>query len=247
MTETLNPMIEMLNEDCMQYMASCQDNQFDLANVDPPYFDGPNKLGYFGSRVSTDGIHRPSYKKTKNWDVPTQEYFDELLRISKNQIIWGINYYDIHNIGPGRIIWDKCNSSSSFSDCEIAYTSLHDSVRLFPFMWNGMLQGVSEGLGRTMQGNKKLNEKRIHPTQKPVALYRWTLDNYAKRGDRILDTHSGSFSHAVACKEKGFSGVFCEIDHDHFRDGRSRVDKTKRQYELSDIIKQKEIENGELF
>lgn len=100
-------MIEINHIDCMEYMPGCSDNQFDLAICDPPYFNGPEKLGYYGASVSATGIQRTGFKKTKDWNVPEQNYFDELKRISKHQIIWGINYYNIKNLGSGRIIWDK--------------------------------------------------------------------------------------------------------------------------------------------
>ncbi|MCK5607487.1 site-specific DNA-methyltransferase [Candidatus Pacearchaeota archaeon] len=177
-------MVEILHIKNMDYMATQPDKSFDLAIVDPPYFNGPNKLGYYGERVSSVGVCRPAYEKTKDWDIPGQEYFDELIRVSKHQIIWGINYYNIKNIGPGRIVWDKCNGASSFSDCEIAYTSCHDSVRMFAFMWNGMMQGRSIHDGRIQQGNKKLNEKRIHPTQKPIKLNEHFFTSGVDRFDR---------------------------------------------------------------
>lgn len=225
-------MIELLNVDCMEYMATQPDNAFDLAIVDPPYFDGPNKLGYFGSRVSPIGVDRPGYEKTKNWNVPDQKYFNELLRVSKNQIIWGFNYYEVKNFGSGRIVWDKCNGESSFSDCEIAYCSLHDSVRLFPYMWNGMMQGIGVQDGRTQQGNKKLNEKRIHPTQKPVALYDWTLNKYSKPEHRVLDTHGGSFSSAIAGFYFGCDMTVCEIDTGYFNDGLERFKRDTAQADM---------------
>ncbi|MCK5601325.1 site-specific DNA-methyltransferase [Candidatus Pacearchaeota archaeon] len=194
----------------MDYMSNCKSKQFDLAIVDPPYFNGPDKLGYYGARISPVGVDRPGYKKTEDWDVPGEDYFKELIRVSKEQIIWGINYYAIQNIGPGRIIWDKVNGDSSFSDCEIAYASQHDSVRLFPFMWNGMMQGKGLRNGRIQQGNKKLNEVRIHPTQKPVALYDWLLARYAKEGMTILDTHLGGGSICIAAHKARLDLVGCE-------------------------------------
>lgn len=213
----------MYNMDCMDYLKTCKDKEFDIAIVDPPYFNGPNKLGYFGKSVSSVGVNREGYKKTEHWDVPGEEYFSELSRVSKNQIVWGINYYPITNLGPGRIVWDKVNSRSSFSDCEIAYCSFHDSVRLFVFMWNGMLQGKSIEDGRIQQGNKKKNEKRIHPTQKPVVLYRWLFQNYSKPGDKIIDTHIGSGSICIAASDFNLDLVGCEIDADTFKLAKDRV------------------------
>lgn len=182
------------NCDCMELMRTLPNKVFDLAIVDPPYFSGPEKRGYYGSDVSVTRVKRVEYPKAKSkWEVPGDEYFQELLRISRNQIIWGCNYYNFQ-FGPGRIIWDKVNGASSFSDCEIAYCSLHDSVRIFKYLWNGMLQGSSISHGEIQRGDKSLNEKRIHPTQKPVALYKWLLQRYAKPSDRIFDSHVGSGS-----------------------------------------------------
>jgi len=213
----------------MDYMAQCGDKVFDLAIADPPYFNGPNKLGYYSASVSSSGVVRDGYKKTKDWDVPGQEYFDELLRVSKNQIIWGINYFNIKNLGPGRIIWDKVNLSSSFSDCEIAYTSCHDSIRLFTYMWNGMLQGKSIAEGRIQQGNKKLNEKRIHPTQKPVILYDWLLMKYVKPGMKIIDTHLGSGSIGIAAHRANVDLAGCEKTKEIFDSAKERIEAAQNQ------------------
>ena len=221
--------IEIYNQDCNEFMTHCKDKQFDLAIVDPPYFDGPNKLGYFGASISSRGVVRNGYKKTCDWEVPGQEYFDELIRVSKHQIVWGINYFNIKNIGPGRIIWDKVNQKSSFSDCEIAYCSMHDSVRLLRYMWNGMLQGKSIAEGATPRGDKKLNEKRIHPTQKPVLLYDWLLMKYAKPGMTILDTHLGSGSICISAHKSGINLIGCEKTEQYFLDAKSRLEQFRNQ------------------
>lgn len=202
-------MQEFINTDCMDGMKEYPDNFFELAIVDPPYFQGPNKRKYYGRAQSRTNIARVEYPVIDTWDVPGKEYFKELERVSRNQIVWGCNYYD-YVFGPGRIIWDKCNGSSSFSDCEIAYCSIHDSVRLFRYMWNGMMQGKSVEEGYIQQGNKRLNEKRIHPCQKPVNLYLWILKNYAAPGYKILDTHAGSASSLIACHRMGFEYVAFE-------------------------------------
>lgn len=213
----------VFNKDCMDYMRGLQDATFDLAIVDPPYFSGPEKREYYGRKQSPIGVRR-LYSKSDQWQVPTAEYFDELKRVAKYYIVWGCNYYD-YVFAHGRIVWDKCNMSSSFSDCEIAATNLFESVRLFPYMWNGMLQGKSMADGRTMQGNKKLNEIRIHPTQKPVALYFWLLINCAKPGWRILDTHLGSGSSRIAAYKLGFDFVGCEIDRKYFETQQIRFNR----------------------
>lgn len=141
------------NVDCMEGMKHFPDKYFDLAIVDPPYFSGPERREYYGRAVSTIGVKRRSYHKMDTWEVPGEDYFKELFRVSKEQIIWGCNYYD-YPFGPGRIVWDKCNGTSSYSDCEIAYCSLYNSVRMFRYMWNGMLQGKSLTEGWIQQGNK---------------------------------------------------------------------------------------------
>lgn len=210
----------------MEFLRSQPDGAFDLAIVDPPYFSGPEKRGYYGSKVSSVGGVR-SYEKSDEWNVPGEEYFRELLRVAKHYIVWGCNYYDFR-FAPGRIIWDKCNQSSTFSDAEIAATDLIDSVRLFPFMWNGMLQGRSVEDGRTMQGNKALNEKRIHPTQKPVALYVWLLQRFAKPGWKILDTHLGSGSSRIAAYGLGYDFTGCEIDKKYYDAQNERFEREVR-------------------
>jgi len=219
------------NEDNMELMARYEDNHFDLAIVDPPYFDGPNKLGYYGSNVSGSGVVRKGYKEIGTWQLPEEKYFNELLRVSKNQIIWGINYYAKYTESVGRIIWDKVNGSSSFSDCEIASCSIHDSVRMYSYMWNGFMQGSSAN-GKKMEGNKSLNEKRIHPTQKPIKLYEWLLMNYAKKDDKILDTHLGSGSIAIACHQLGFDLTACELDKEYFETAMKRIENHQAQIRM---------------
>ena len=202
------------NMDCMDAMRAMPDGAFDLAIVDPPYFSGPERRGYYGSRVSKIGVHR-DYPISPTWKIPGQAYFCELRRVAKRYIVWGCNYFD-YGFASGRIVWDKCNGDSSFSDCEIAATNCHDSVRLFRYMWNGMLQGKSISEGFVQQGNKALNEQRIHPTQKPVALYTWLLQRYAKPGWKILDTHLGSGSSRIAAYDLGFDFAGYEIDPHYF-------------------------------
>ncbi len=208
-------MSEYICADCMDCLPEFPDNYFDIAICDPPYFSGPEKRLYYGRKVSPIGVQR-YYKPIATWEIPDKTYFDELFRVSKQQIIWGCNYFD-YSFGPGRIVWDKCNGTSSFSDCEIAYCSIHDSVRLFRYMWNGMVQGKSIEEGYIQQGNKKLNEKRIHPTQKPVNLYRWIAQKYIKPGWRVLDTHVGSASSLIAYDEYGIEYTGYEIDPEMYR------------------------------
>lgn len=215
------------NMDCLSAMQQMPDKYFDLAVVDPPYFSGPERRNFYGRQVSPIGVQR-MYKQSEVWQVPDERYFDELRRVSKQQIIWGVNYFN-YSFSPGRVVWDKCNGASSFSDCEIAYCSLHDSVRLYRYMWNGMCQGKSITEGYIMQGDKSKNEKRIHPTQKPVALYAWLYQQYAKPGDKILDTHLGSGSSRIAAWKLGLDFVGFEIDKYYFDLQEQRFAEEQRQ------------------
>lgn len=217
-------MIELLNINNMEYMAGVPDKHFDLALVDPPYFDGPNKPGFYrNGKYSSTLVPAGDYGELKHWDVPGSEFFDEVVRVSKNQIIWGANHFSdrFKSCGPGWIVWDKENGASSFADAELAYSSFDRAVRIYRYRWNGMIQGS--------HGNKRLNEVRIHPTQKPVNLYAWLLENYAKKGDRIFDTHLGSGSSAIAAHYAGYEFVGTEIDDDYFQKMKKRFDLETRQ------------------
>jgi site-specific DNA-methyltransferase (adenine-specific) len=205
-------MIELLNIDCMEYMAKLPDKAFDLAVVDPPYGIGVSnakEIGYKGNNVFTP----------KTWDnkTPPQEYFDELRRVSVHQIVWGGNYYQIC---PSRcyLIWDKGEGfkGRTYAEAELAWTSFNANVRIFKRdpLANGDYRG------------------KIHPTQKPVALYEWILRNYAKPGQRILDTHLGSGSSAIAAHYFGCDFVGCEIDVDYFNAARERFDRETRQVSM---------------
>lgn len=218
--------------DCMDQMREYPDKHFDIAIVDPPYFSGPERRTYYGYKVSPIGVTR-SYTKSAHWQPPGQEYFVELERVSKHQIIWGCNYFD-HQFPPGRIVWDKCNGNSTFSDAEIAATDLIRTVKLFPFMWNGMMQGRSIDDGRTMQGNKRLNEARIHPTQKPVALYQWLAREFIQPGWIVLDTHVGSASSLIAYHNAGIPFVGCEIDPVRFEAAKERMQNEFSQTTIFD-------------
>ena len=192
--------------DCMDGMRQYPDKYFDIAVVDPPYFEGPNKRKYYGRSESTTRIKRTVYDAIDTWEVPGKAYFDELMRVSRHQIIWGCNYFD-YPFGPGRIVWDKCRSNTAFSDAEIANCSLHNTVKIFRYMWNGMFQGKSIEEGWVQRGNKKTNERRIHPTQKPVDLYRWIIRQYIQPGWNVIDTHVGSASSLIAYREAGIRYV----------------------------------------
>lgn len=231
--------IEITNEDNMELMARYPDKYFDLAIVDLEYGIGASKpsikpntaLQKNGNKLN---VKHPNYTP-KNWDFKKSDelYLNELIRVSKNQIIFGANYYGL--VG-GMIVWDKLNFESDQMDCEIAYCSFNERSDLVYFMWAGMFQGVYCGKdirkALVQQGNKKLNEKRIHPTQKPVALYKWLLDKYAKPNDKILDTHLGSGSIAIACHDYGFELTACELDKEYYDKAIQRIKDHVSQQKL---------------
>ena len=191
------------NQDCMEAMKEMSDNQFDLAIVDPPYgidINSSGRLGHYGG-------------KGKKWDkqTPSQEYFEEIERVSKNKIIWGGNYF---NLPPTRcfLIWDKQQPHNvSFASCEYAWTSFNLSAKTF------------------YMRPQNADNIRIHPTQKPVKLYEWLLMNYAKEGDTILDTHLGSGSIAIACHNLGYDLTGYEIDKEYFEAATKRIEQHKQQ------------------
>ncbi len=216
-------MIELLHIDCMDFMKDCKDNQFDLAIVDVPYGLNITKqsLGEGGGTY-----RKPKKYKRGEWDsaAPNKQYWEELFRTSKNQIIWGANHFisKIPFDSSGWIFWDKNNGGSDFADGELAWSSFDIPLRKYKYTWSGYIQG--------RMGNNK--ETRIHPTQKPVYLYRWSLKKYAKKGDTILDTHGGSMSLAIACDIEGFDLTLCEIDKDYYDDGVKRFNIHKAQKTL---------------
>ena len=185
------------------------DNQFDLAIVDPPY-GGNDAIGLKDNKSKgKQATKRTDYKVFENV-APSKEYFYELIRVSKKQIIWGVNFYNNYDLSGGRIVWDK--KGTAFGRAELAFYSHSKSVNVFEYTWNGMLQG-----------DMKNKEKRIHPTQKPVKLYEWLLDNYANEGDKILDTHLGSGSIALACHNRGFDLTGFEIDSEYHNNAVERL------------------------
>jgi site-specific DNA-methyltransferase (adenine-specific) len=196
---------QVFNEDCMAVMARYPYKYFDLAVVDPPYGIGEDG----GSNHSRSKIAKSKIYTPKNWDKepPNKMYFDELIRVSKNQIIWGANHF-ISRIpfdSSCWLVWDKENGENDFADCELAWTSFKKAVRRYKFRWAGMLQG-----------NMKEKEIRLHPTQKPVALYDWIFKNYASPNDKILDTHLGSGSSRIAAHKAKLDFVGCELDKEYF-------------------------------
>lgn len=207
------------NVDCMDLMKEIPDKYFDLAIVDPPYGIGVD------GRIGGGVLAKKSSFEKKGWDTksPDEDYFKELMRVSKNQIIWGANHFisKIPFDSSCWIVWDKDNGQNDFADCELAYTSFKTAVRKFVFRWQGMLQG-----------DMKNKEIKFHPTQKPVALYTWLLNNYAEKGDKILDTHVGSASSLIACHNMGFNYMGCELDECYFRMATERLEAHKSQLRL---------------
>ena len=218
--------INLYNEDCLQAMKAMQDKQFDLAIVDPPYGISIHKMNY--TQSTKGGVaKRRDYSNVTDWDsaTPTKEYFDELRRISVNQIVWGGNYFTEY-LPPtkGWILWDKrteAKYNNDFADGELAWTSFDKPLRIYRYLWSGMLQG-----------NMKDKQQRIHPTEKPIKLYRWILTNFAEPGMKILDTHGGSMSIAIACDMEGYDCDITEIDKDYFQTATARFYDYKRQLKL---------------
>jgi site-specific DNA-methyltransferase (adenine-specific) len=197
--------ITITNEDCMDLLRRTPDKFYQLAIIDPPY----------GINISSNPI-RQKHKK-KNWDseIPNKEYFDELFRVSENQIIWGGNYFiDYLNNTQCFIIWDKKQPENfSLAMCELAWTSMQSPAKIFRY-------------------SVLTEQDKIHPTQKPVALYKWILDKYAKQGDKILDTHLGSGSIAIACHDYGFELTACELDVDYYNKAIERIKNHISQIKL---------------
>lgn len=204
----------------MACMAEYPDKYFDLAIVDPPYGIGE------GSKKIHSRHHSQKKYKAKDWDksAPELEYFKELRRVSKHQIIWGANHFisKIPIDSSCWIVWDK-DVYGDFADCELAWTSFKTAVRKFKFTWNGFRQGYSH----------YEKEDRIHPTQKPTALYKWILKNYAEPGFKILDTHVGSASSLIACEEMGFEYVGYELDPEYYQKACERIDRFRSQLTIN--------------
>ena len=210
--------LTITNEDNMELMKRYPDNYFDLAIVDPPY-GGNDAIGLKDNKSKNkQATKRKDYKLFKNVEPP-KEYFEELIRVSKHQIIWGVNFHNNFNLSGGRICWDK--KGTAFGRAELAYYSGSKSVNICEIVWNGMLQE-----------DMKNKETRIHPTQKPVALYKWLLDKYAKQGDKILDTHLGSGSIAIACHDYDFELTACELDKDYYDKAIERITNHTKQQKL---------------
>ena len=211
--------IKITNEDNMTLMSRYPDNYFDLAIVDPPY--GANDaIGLKDCRNQNKQATKRTIYKVFDNSKPKKEYFEQLIRVSKNQIIWGVNFYNNYDFSGGRIVWDK--KGTAFGRAELAYYSNSKSVNICEIRWNGMIQQ-----------DMKNKEKRIHPTQKPVALYKWLLQNYAKAGDKILDTHLGSGSIAIACHQMDFELTGCELDAEYYNAALKRFKQQTAQLTLN--------------
>jgi site-specific DNA-methyltransferase (adenine-specific) len=208
-----SPFLDLRRMDCMELMAQYPDKYFELAIVDPPYGIGA------GAHLGNQANRWKQHAK-KKWDSspPGHDYFHNLFRVSKNQIVWGGNYFTEY-LPPkmGWIMWDKGQRDFSLADGELAWASFDKALRIFEMSRGKALAKNNEQGGR------------FHPTQKPVALYNWLLENYAKPGDKILDTHMGSGSIAIACHYRQHHLTACELDEDYFRDACKRIEKETRQ------------------
>lgn len=201
-------MIELLNIDCMDYMKDVPDKAFDLAIVDTPYNIVSKQKRGIGSRIDKSG-------KMNNWNnvKPTDEYFKELFRVSEKQIVWGANNFTMPNT-EYFIIWNKAQTVDNFASAEYAWTNIKKPAKIYTY---------SIHLHNSTKGDK------IHPTMKPVSLYKWLLTNYTKAGDKILDTHLGSGSIAIACHDLGFDLVGCELDEDYYEAALKRLKNHQKQ------------------
>ena len=208
------PKVELYNMDCMEYMANCEDNEFDLAIVDPPYGIGVNKMTLGNGKNKI-------YRGENDWDaqIPTKEYFDELKRVSKNQIVWGGNYMTEYLEPTGAwLFWDKGTGENDFADGELAWTSYKGALRKITKSWVG--------------ANAKNGNKRIHPTEKPVYLYGWIINRFCKEGFKVLDTHLGSGSSAIAAYNYKVDFVGLEIDKEYFDNAMKRFNNYKSQLKM---------------
>lgn len=231
------PNIDLRYGDCMQLLLDTPDKAFDLAIVDVNYGiqeDGRNNHTRGKLAKAKDYRDRSRYDD----QAPPVEYFNQLRRVTKNQIIWGANHFisKIPYDSPAWVVWDKENGTSDFADFEMAWTSFSCAARIVRFRWAGMLQG-----------DMKNKQERIHPNEKPIPLYRWLLQNYAKPGDRILDTHGGSMSIAIACYDLGFDLTLTELDPDYYRDGVARFEHHRAQGQLFHQAAEPQPEQQKLF
>jgi len=208
------PFLSLFHADCMEIMKQYPDKYFDLAIVDPPY-------GIGASEMQMGNNSKKKWNKGKNWDneTPTNEYWNELFRVSKNQIVWGGNYFDLP-LTKSWTIWDKNNGESGFADGEMAWNSFNKPLKIKKIHWCGSASNWEDTSGK------------IHPTQKPLALYDWLLKEFAEEGDLILDTHLGSGSSRIAAYKGGFNFVGFEIDSEYYQKQEKRFNEFKSQLRL---------------
>lgn len=241
------PISEAYNMDCMDFLRQCPDNYFSLAVCDPPYGIGEDgkknhsRGGPFGGKNGASKAPAPSKKwAVKSWDKepPPVEYFKELIRVSKNQIIWGANHFisRLPYDSPCWLVWDKLNGDNDFADCELAWTSFKTAVRKYEIRWNGLLQHD--------MSNK---EQHIQPCQKPVRLYKEVLQDYAKPGQRIIDTHLGSGSSRIAAYDMGLDFYATELDADYFAAMEARFKAHIAKPQLFTPEQQYTFKQAELF
>jgi len=212
--------MKITNEDNMDLMARYPDNYFDLAIVDPPYGIDADKKNSIKKLQSKKSASLSKDYGNQNWDgaIPDDNYFKELKRVSKKQIVWGANFF---NLQGGMLYWHKQVTMPTYSQGELAWLSWLNKIDFVYIAWHGMIQH-----------DMKNKEVRIHPTQKPVKLYEWLLMNYAKEGDKILDTHLGSGSIAIACHNLGFDLTACELDKEYFDAAIKRINEHKQQLRM---------------
>lgn len=222
------PLNKLYHMDCMDGMRQFPNGYFDLAIVDPVY-GGVTQGGYMSEKTRGKRLGKGKIKQLEyhcglwNQGKTQNDYFAELFRVSKNQIIWGGNYFT-DSLPPSQcwIVWDKKRAEGiNFAECELAFTSFDVHAKMFRYKWDGFLQE-----------NMKEKEARIHPTQKPVALYKWLLTNYAKEGDKILDTHVGSASSLIACHDLHFDFIGFELDETYYKAAKERMEQHFAQYTL---------------
>ena len=208
------------NEDNMELLARYEDNYFDLASVDPPYGIDADKKNSVKKMQSKKSASLSKDYGSQNWDsaIPKDDYFNELKRVSKKQIVWGANFF---NLQGGMLYWHKQVTMPTYSQGELAWLSWLNKIDFVDIAWHGMIQH-----------DMKNKEQRIHPTQKPVKLYEWLLINYAKEGDKILDTHLGSGSIAIACHNLGYNLTACELDKDYYEAAMKRIKEHQSQTRL---------------
>ena len=212
--------MKITNEDNMELMARYEDNYFDLAIVDPPYGIDADIKNNTDKKQSKKSASKSRKYGEQIWDnaTPDDEYFSELKRVSKRQVVWGANFF---NLQGGMLYWHKHVTMPTYSQGELAWLSWLNKVDFVDIAWHGMIQH-----------DMKNKEVRIHPTQKPVKLYEWLLMNYAKEGDKILDTHLGSGSIALACHNLGFDLTACELDKEYYDKAMKRINEHKQQIRM---------------